>query len=208
MKTILCYGDSNTWGAIPGTKDRLSIHERWPGVLRDRLGGGYHVVEEGLCGRTTIWTDEVCQYRTGRDLLLPCLDTHAPVDLLVVMLGTNDLKTRFQLPAEDIARGVSVLLEMATKTGFGPDGSPPKVLVIAPPVVIENLESQLQFVGGALRSQKLARLYAAYAKQYDAHFLDAALSVQSSKVDGIHLDAPEHVVLGQKVAEIVKTILE
>ena len=151
--------------------------------------------------------DEVCQYRSGRDHLLPCLDTHAPVDLLVIMLGTNDLKTRFHLPAEDIARGVSVLLEMGAKSNFGPGGGAPQMLLIAPPVVIETPENQAQFFDGASRSQKLAKLYADYAKQYNAHFLDAARYVKSSNADGIHLDATEHVVLGRKIAEIVKTIL-
>jgi lysophospholipase L1-like esterase len=207
MKTVLCYGDSNTWGAIPGTKDRLSIHERWPGVLREKLGDGYHVIEEGLCGRTSIWVDEVCQYRTGRDYLLPCLDTHAPVDLLVIMLGTNDLKTRFHLPVEDIARGLSVLLEMAAKCNFGTGGDAPQILVIAPPEIVEISENQAQFFDALARSQKFSGLYGAYAKQFGAHFLDAGKYVKSSLIDGIHLDVGAHEVLGRKVAEVAKTIL-
>jgi lysophospholipase L1-like esterase len=207
MKTILCYGDSNTWGAIPETGKRLSIHKRWPGILRKELGEGYWVIEEGLCGRTSIWEDKVCQYRTGRDYLLPCLDTHAPVDLLIIMLGTNDLKTRFQLPAEDIARGMSVLVEMALKSSFGSDESAPEVLVIAPPVIHEVPGNKVQFVNGVSRSEQFGKLYSEYAKQYDVHFLDAGMCVKSSFVDGIHLDASQHEVLGEKVAEKVRTIL-
>ena len=207
MKTILCYGDSNTWGAIPETGGRLSIHDRWPGVLRDRLGDGYWLIEEGLCGRTSIWMDEVCQYRSGRDYLLPCLDTHSPVDLFIIMLGTNDLKTRLHLPAADIARGVSVLVEMVVKSTFGPGNTSPEVLVISPPVVLEIPGNRVQFADAASRSSQFGALYQDYAKQYGVHFLDAGKHVKSSLVDGIHLDVREHQKLGSKVAEKVKTIL-
>jgi lysophospholipase L1-like esterase len=207
-KTVLCYGDSNTWGAIPEIGGRLPIHERWPGVMRDSLGNDYWVIEEGLCGRTTIWVDEVCRYRTGWEYLLPCLDTHAPVDLLIIMLGTNDLKTRFHLPAEDIARGVIVLGDMAMKSEFGPGGSAPEVLIVSPPAIIELPGNQAQFADGVSRSQKFGALYREYAKQYGAHFLDAGKVVTSSLVDGIHLDVQEHQSLGVKIAEKVKNILE
>ncbi|MCD4671060.1 MAG: SGNH/GDSL hydrolase family protein [Anaerolineaceae bacterium] len=207
MKTILCYGDSNTWGAVSGTNSRLSIHERWPGVMRDTLGDSYWVIEEGLCGRTSIWVDQVCQYRTGRDYLLPCLDTHSPLDLVIIMLGTNDLKTRFHLPAQDIARGVSVLLEMTINSNKGPDGNAPEVLLIAPPVILDIPENQIQFVNGASRSKQFGNLFSTYAKQLGAHFLDAGLYVKSSTVDGIHLDAAEHKVLGLKVAQKVNSLL-
>lgn len=207
MKTVLCYGDSNTWGANPETGERFSIHQRWPGVLRDTLGGGYYVVEEGLCGRTTIWVDEVFQYRTGRDYLLPCLDTHAPIDLVVIMLGTNDLKARFHLPAEDIARGVSIIVEMVIKSHFGPDGTTPKVLLISPPVVVETPENQTQFADAELRSGQFSELYRMYANQLGVHFLDASEYVESSLEDGIHLDASAHEKLGRKIAEFAETIL-
>jgi len=207
MKTVLCYGDSNTWGANPETGERYSIHERWCGVMRDHLGDGYWVLEEGLCGRTSIWMDEVCQYRSGRDYLLPCLDTHAPVDLIIIMLGTNDLKTRLHLPAEDIARGVSVLVEMVIKSGFGPNGSAPEVLVVSPPAIIEVPGNQVQFAGGVSRSRQFGVLYSAYAKQLGAHFLDAGEVIKSSQVDGIHLDVDAHFTLGREVAKKVIDIL-
>ncbi len=135
------------------------------------------------------------------------MDTHAPVDLLVIMLGTNDLKTRFHLPAEDIARGFSVLLEMAAKSNFGPGGDAPQILAVAPPVIVDLPENQAQFFDGRVRSQKFGELYGAYAKQYGVHFLDAGKHVKSSAVDGIHLDSIEHQVLGTKVAACVTTIL-
>jgi lysophospholipase L1-like esterase len=99
MKTILCYGDSNTWGYIPGTGERYASHVRWPGVLQNALGNGYVIIEEGLCGRTTVWDDPIEEYRSGKEYLIPCLKSHAPLDLVVLMLGSNDLKMRFAAPA-------------------------------------------------------------------------------------------------------------
>jgi len=103
MKTIMCYGDSNTWGCIPLTGQqppwRYGPAQRWPGVLRRELGDGHWIVEEGLNGRTTVWDDPLEPFRSGKELLAPCLLTHQPIDLVIVMLGTNDLKGRFGLSA-------------------------------------------------------------------------------------------------------------
>ncbi len=92
IKTILCYGDSNTWGYIPATAGRYPPDVRWPGVMRKLLGEKYNVIEEGLNGRTTVWEDPYKPGRNGLELLIPILDSHNPIDLVVVMLGTNDLK--------------------------------------------------------------------------------------------------------------------
>jgi lysophospholipase L1-like esterase len=101
VKTILCYGDSNTWGCIPLTGPqpprRYGPARRWPGVLRRELGDGYWIVEEGLNGRTTVWDDPLEPFRSGKELLVPCLMTHEPIDLVIVMLGTNDLRSRYLL---------------------------------------------------------------------------------------------------------------
>jgi lysophospholipase L1-like esterase len=110
VKTIMCYGDSNTWGCIPLTglepPRRYAPAQRWPGVLRRELGDGYWIVEEGLNGRTTVWDDPLEPFRSGKELLVPCLMTHQPIDLMIVMLGTNDLKGRFGVGARDIAAGL------------------------------------------------------------------------------------------------------
>ena len=97
MKTVLCYGDSNTWGYIGGTGERFAPEVRWPGVLQAALGGAYRVIEEGLNGRTTVFDDSIEEGRNGETYLRPCLQTHAPIDLVILMLGTNDLKRRFSL---------------------------------------------------------------------------------------------------------------
>ena len=110
-RVVLCYGDSNTYGSVPGGGDRFPRDVRWPGVLAARLGDGWHVVEEGLGGRTTVFDDPILPDRNGKTYLLPCLLSHQPIDLVVVFLGTNDLKARFSASPADIAGGVAVLTE-------------------------------------------------------------------------------------------------
>jgi lysophospholipase L1-like esterase len=106
VKTILYYGDSNTWGSDPETGERFPAGVRWPGVLRMKLCGDYRVIEDGLLGRTTVWNDPIeGDHKNGRTYLRPCLESHSPVDLATLMLGTNDLKTRFGSSASTSRRG-------------------------------------------------------------------------------------------------------
>jgi lysophospholipase L1-like esterase len=116
VKTILCYGDSNTWGCIPPDRCAPTATVRAgaavAGVLRRELGDGFWIVEEGLNGRTTVWDDPLEPFRSGKELLVPCLLTHQPIDLVIVMLGTNDLKSRFGVGARDIAAGAGLLLDI------------------------------------------------------------------------------------------------
>ena len=121
-KTILCYGDSNTYGAatVERPDGRYGPDERWPGVLRAALGSGWLVIEEGLGGRTTVSDDPVEGLeKNGRTYLLPCLHTHKPLDVVIIMLGTNDLKARFGKSAWEIAQGVGVLVDIVKSAGVG-----------------------------------------------------------------------------------------
>ena len=133
MKTILCYGDSNTWGYNPSTGGRYPRDVRWPGVLRRELGDDYLVIEEGLNGRTTVWDDPIEGYKNGKEYLVPCLETHKPLDLVIILLGTNDLKVRFSVSAYDIANGAGALVQIVQKSEIGPGGRAPQVLLLAPP---------------------------------------------------------------------------
>src|SRR4051794_36747894 len=135
MKTVLCYGDSNTWGYDPATRTRYPLEVRWTGVLANRLGLEYRVVEEGLNGRTTRWDDPIETGRTGLTYLRPCIESHQPLDLIIIMLGTNDLKRRFDLSASDIAQSAAELTDLAWRLGHEPDGSHAQVLLVAPPAV-------------------------------------------------------------------------
>ncbi|MGA2640810.1 MAG: GDSL-type esterase/lipase family protein, partial [Spirochaetia bacterium] len=109
MREILCFGDSNTWGYDPVTQGRFPGDVRWTGVLQAALGPGFRVIEEGLNGRTTVWEDPVEGDKMGKRHLPPCLESQAPLDLVVLMLGTNDTKERYSAPPADIAAGVGVL---------------------------------------------------------------------------------------------------
>jgi lysophospholipase L1-like esterase len=209
VKTILCYGDSNTWGYNPETGERFPEDVRWPGVLRRKLGEGYHVIEEGLPGRTTVWDDPIeGDHKNGRTYLRPCLESHRPVDLVTLMLGTNDLKERFGSSASDIAQGAASLADMMLRSGCGPEGGAPVVVLISPPAVAKLTDMAQMFEGSEEKSRQFPEHYRRFAEQYGCEFLDASEVIVSSDVDGIHLDAGEHRKLGDGLAERVKKILE
>ncbi len=207
MKTILCYGDSNTWGFDPASKGRFDRDVRWTGVLRRTLGDGYLVIEEGLNGRTTVWDDPIEGYKNGKEYLIPCLATHAPLDLVIIMLGTNDLKMRFSVSAYDIANGAGVLVDIVQKSDAGPDASAPQVLLLAPPPLATLSEYADMFAGGAAKAQQFAVQYQRVAQEKGCHFLNTGSVIVSSDLDGIHFEAGEHAKLGQAVAEKVRAIL-
>lgn len=207
MKTVLCYGDSNTWGFNAATQGRFGRDERWPGVLKQALGSDYVVIEEGLGGRTTVWDDPIEGYKNGKEYLVPCLESHRPLDLVVVMLGTNDLKKRFSLSAYDIAEGAGVLVNIIQRSNAGPNEGAPPVLLLAPPPVT-RLSNYAQMLEGAeAKSRELAEQYRRVASFYGCHFLDAGSIVVCTDLDGVHLDLDEHRKLGQVVAGRVKEIL-
>ena len=206
-KTILCYGDSNTWGYNPATQDRYPRDERWPGVLRRELGVGYLVIEEGLNGRTTVWDDPIEGYKNGREYLIPCLETHKPIDLVIIMLGTNDLKMRFSVPACDVAAGAGALVDIVARSETGPGEGAPRVLLIAPPPFAQLSDFAEMFDGGTAKSQTLSHHFRLVAEERGCALLDASEVIVSSDVDGIHLDLSEHRKLGEAVAARVRQML-
>jgi lysophospholipase L1-like esterase len=209
MKTILCYGDSNTWGYDASTGGRFPPETRWPKVLQRELGDGYEVIAEGLNGRTTVWPDPVeGEYKSGKSYLTACLESHHPIDLVAIMLGTNDLKHRFGQSAWDIARSAATLVQIVMGSAFGPDGLGPEVLLIAPPpTVIGDGSFAPMFAGADEKSRDLGKHYSALAAELGCAFLDAGKVIVSTKLDGIHLDASEPAKLGEAVAGEVRRIL-
>jgi lysophospholipase L1-like esterase len=203
MRTVLCYGDSNTWGYDPATRARFPPHVRWTGVLAARLGTEFSVVEEGLNGRTTRWDDPIEPGRNGFTSLRPCIESHQPLDLIVVMLGTNDLKRRFDLNASDIAQSAAELTEMAWRFAQAPDGSHAKVLLVAPPAVSTLTEFDQMFDGAHEKSRQFSRYYRLAAGWRHLPFFDAGSVIVSSEKDGIHFDADEHRKLGEALADEV-----
>lgn len=208
MRTVLCFGDSNTWGANPKNCTRYPVAIRWPGVLRALLGPDWMVVEEGMCGRTTVFDDPIECNRNGADALPVCLESHHPLDLVVILLGTNDLKARFHAPADDIARGAGRLIQLCRQSTSGINGNPPQVLLICPPPLapLAGLPFATMFAGGEEKSRELAPYFEQIACDYGCHFLDGGTVIETSCVDGIHLDADQHRLLAEAVADHIRVL--
>lgn len=212
MRHILCFGDSNTWGYNPSTHERYHYEERWPGVMQERLGMRYRIIEEGLNGRTTVWQDPIEGYKSGKEYLVPCLDTHKPLDLVIIMLGTNDMKKRFSLSAFDIAAGASVLVDLVAKSGCGSQGKAPQVLLVAP-IAIEDLRNSwlgemFGYEQATATSKQLSAHFSRIAEISGCHFLDASLVTEPSPIDALHLDSEGHRKLGLAIAGIAASIFE
>jgi len=210
VPTVVCYGDSNTHGADPVTLARFPRDVRWPGVLAGELAGVADVIEEGLNGRTTVWDDPFMDGRNGRPYLLPCLRSHAPVDLLVLTLGTNDLKSIFGHAAHEIAAGAGALVDIALASGAGPEGAAPRVLLVAPPRLGPATDRSELWGFGAARatSERLPALYRTVAEMKGVAFLDAAALVGGDPADGVHLSPQDHRVLGRAIGRAVREVLE
>lgn len=204
MPTILCYGDSNTWGYAPDKK-RYDIYERWPGVLRDTLDEGYHVIEEGLPGRTTVHPDPIeGAHKNGLAVLPAILESHVPLDMVIILLGTNDLKMRFSLSAFDIAEGAGTLVHTIQQ---GTWGIVPHVLLVAPPPLAKLNEFAQMFTGGTEKSQQFATEYHRVAGELNCAFFDAGTVVTTSDRDGVHWEVEEHRKLGLALADVVRAVL-
>ncbi len=219
MKTVLCFGDSNTFGWKPVSFDplddpiffaqhRFDRSKRWPGVMAGELGDRYHIIEEGLPGRTTVWSDPVeGEDKNGEKYLLPCLLSHAPIDLVVLMLGTNDLKMRFSVTAFDIAMSIGALIGIIRGSGTNGEGRSPGILVISPPP-LGKLSKFGEFLeGGTEKSKKLANYYMRISKQLGCDYMDAGRIIKCSEIDGVHFEEAEHAKLGRAMADKVKTII-
>ncbi len=205
MKNILCYGDSNTWGSCPETGQRFDRNARWTGVMQNSLKGEACVIEEGLRGRTTGWDNPLSEGKNGLQYLPIALKSHEPLDLIILMLGTNDLKMRFNLTPFTIAQGIEALIECVRRELI----PSPKILVVAPALIVEtsDFENSQGFASGARRSKELAPHYKYFAEKHGCSFFDAASVITSSTVDGIHLDSTAHRKLGEALTRAVRGIL-
>ena len=206
MKTILCYGDSNTWGYNPESGRRHPYADRWTTILQHQLGESYLVVPEGLCGRTTVWDDPIEGDKNGRTYLAPCLASHKPLDLVILMLGTNDMKRRFSLPATDIAAGVGVLADMILKSGCGPLESAPNVLILVPPEARAVIRENETFGDCLATSKEFPKAFTAMTKERGIPCLDLGPKVRLSDIDGIHFEREQLPILGRLVATEVRNL--
>jgi lysophospholipase L1-like esterase len=210
MKRILCYGDSNTWGTAPMKSiddvRRWGPNERWPCVMANALGSDWTLIEEGLPGRTTVHDDPIDGiHMNGKTYLQPCLDSHWPLDVIAVMLGTNDLKHKFSLNPIDIAFGVGTLL-FAMSRLVPPWTYAPKILLICPAPAVEAGWLAPLFQDAESKAVQLASLYKWQADRHGAAFFDAGTVAKVSPVDGVHFDADQHRALGLAIAGEVKRL--
>ncbi len=208
MIRILVYGDSNTFGTGPMAQlsddPIFSKSDRWAGVMADRLGPEFDVVVEGLPGRTTVHDDPIeGAYRNGLRTLHAILLSHRPIDLLIIKLGTNDTKKRFGLGTQDIALGVARLVKEAQHLDVVE-----RVLVICPAPVRERGDLAQSFEGAEQRCVGLSDQMKRFAIENGAAFMDAGDVVSVDDIDGVHLSAKSHQVLGESVASKVQEILQ
>jgi len=203
---VLCFGDSLTWGWNPVDRGRYPFEKRWTGILQKELGINFNVIEEGLNGRTTIWDDPIEGEKNGKKYLVPCLESHQPLDLVIIMLGTNDLKLRFNKSAFEIAAAADSLAQIVQKSRTGRNYQSPEVLLISPPPLgkLTNWEEMME--GGYEKSKKLAQYYEMFAKDNQYHFLNAGEFVKTSDLDGLHWEEGENLKFGKAIADKVKQL--
>jgi lysophospholipase L1-like esterase len=212
-KTILCYGDSNTWGQTPDkTGRRRPSNIRWTGVLQGNLGNRYSVIEEGLSSRTTDLDYVKKPGRNGRTYLEPCLDSHAPLDIVILMLGTNDFKIEFNRTVEEIVQAIHGLVELIQEKTAKYSGNPAKIMLVSPILVDGNAPRINEWYSAhyddssVRKSQELASALRKVAEITNCSFVDAA-QVAKAGEDGIHFDEESHGALGNFLSKEIRHLI-
>lgn len=204
MQQILVYSDSLTWGIIPNTRQRLPFDQRWPGVLEIALKAGgrdVRVIENCLNGRRTAWDDPFKPGRDGSQGLAQVIEMHSPLAWVILMLGSNDFQCTHDNNAWLAAQGIAKLIQIIRQAPIEPGMPMPQILLVAPPPIVEPKgEIAHKFEGAAQRCVGYASALQSVAKTSAVHFFDAGLVTPASLVDGIHLDADQHRLLGQALA--------
>ena len=212
MAVILCVGDSNTHGSRPmpdlNGAGRHGHAARWPSVMAGVLGAGFEVVNEGQPGRTTVHDDPFAgPHRNGITVLPALLESHKPLDMVILMLGTNDLKYCYNVGPFDIALCLERMVRLIQGFGAGVVGSP-DIMVVAPPPILEAGCLAEMFAGGAAKSQGLSAAIRTMTDRLGVGFFDGGAVIQASPLDGIHYDAEAQVALGLAMADAVRNHLE
>lgn len=211
-KRILCFGDSLTWGDDPAQVGHR-LAQRWPVTLQKALGSGYAVIEEGQCGRTIATDDPAEGEKNGLKYILPCLESHSPLDLLIVMLGTNDCKRKYGYALQDIAWEMERMLQKIWVHRHFQAEDRYDILLMAPPPINDGLHASwlgdvFEYDAGKRKSEALAEWYRPLADRYGCAFMNAGDYAASSPLDGIHMDDDNQRKLGEAVAEVVRGIFE
>ena len=211
MKSILAFGDSLTWGYDAGSQGRHAFETRWPNVLASGLNTKARVIEEGMNGRTTVFPDPTTTAERNGAVALPILlTTHQPLDLVIIMLGTNDLKFANRCTAFDASMGMERLIKMVKAHDFSRGYKAPQILIMSPPCLVKTKDEWFNELWGHAfaESKRFAEHYARVAQEQGVHFLDAGSVARASEVDGGHLDAENTVAIGRALVPMVKKILE
>jgi lysophospholipase L1-like esterase len=213
MKQVFVYSDSLSWGLIPDTRKRLAFQERWPGVLEKRLndlGEPARILEDCLNGRRTAWDDPFKPGRNGLVGLAQRIEMHSPLSLVILLLGTNDFQ--FSQPsttAWSAAQGILALVNEIRRAPIEPGMPVPEILIVAPPPIRSPRSTMApRFAGAEERSVGLADAYREMATTTRCHFYDAGAVTVVSPIDGVHLDADQHLILGESLASVVGPILQ
>lgn len=211
MQHILVYADSLSWGIIPGTRQRLSFDQRWPGVMEAALssqGLRVRVIEDCLNGRRTVWDDPFKPGRNGLVGLQQRIEVNSPLSLVILMLGTNDFQSMHAHNAWHSSQGIAALVHSIRTAPIEPGMPVPPVLVVAPPPITHPAGAIApKFEGGGARCAGLSAALAQVCAELRCRFFDAAGVVQASPTDGVHLDAPQHAALGQALVPQVSALL-
>lgn len=210
MINILCYGDSNTFGSIPKANKRYSINERWTGILQNILGNDYRIIEEGLGGRTTVFDDPFEPGRNGIAYIEIALETHKPLDLIILALGTNDVKAHFSATSNLIAKGIKRLIFKIRNSEAPMNYKKPEILLLAPPPIGDKVDIVNDFSGfnenSVKISKELAYKYKLLAEQEKVYFFDLGSIVQASEEDQIHFNKESHKIIAEHLSKEIKNI--
>lgn len=211
MKTVLCYGDSLTWGYDAASLGRHAFADRWPSVLAKALGPEVNVIAEGLNGRTTAYDDHLADCdRNGARILPTILHSHDPLDLVIIMLGANDMKPAICGTAFGAAQGMERLVELVRHHAWSFETDDrPEILVLSPPPLCEtaNAAFAAMFAGGVEESAKLATLYRDLADELGCGFFDAGSVAKTTPLDGVHLDVDNTRAIGRGIEPVVRMLL-
>ena len=211
MHQVLVYADSLTWGIVPDTRQRLPFHQRWPMVMEGALiaaGRSVRVIEDALNGRRTVWEDPFKAGRNGLVGLEQRMEVNSPLSLVLLMLGTNDFQSMHEHNAWHSAQGIAALVRAIRRAPIEPGMPIPQIIVIAPPPArVPKGAIAPKFRGAEAKSVGLADAYRQVAKELDCQFFDSGTVIASSSIDGVHLDADQHAVLGRAMAQVVGRLL-
>ena len=212
VKRILCFGDSLTWGYDPVNRVRFDESIRWPRVMGQILGDEYEVIEEGQNGRTIATEDPSEGEKNGLTYIGPCLETHTPFDVLIIMLGSNDCKRKFSYSAMDIAGEMQILIEKVKAYNEFRCQNSFKTVLVSPPLISDAIKDSwlgdsFGYENAIKLSKELSDWYRKLSQMYGTEFIDAADHVKVSDADGVHMDADNQRKLGKILAEFIKSNL-